>query len=210
MMDSPSTAGNSDNRQGDSSYYNVTLTTDDHRNNDDFRKDHPEINFDGMLPPNMLKVSDQDVVDKNRPEVRSMTIPGDPLSSGLDAPETTEILASEEDNLDYIDSQQYYIFNEDRPGEDKDFDFFEILDEGYDSSFDDDVRDPASPIDKYEEADVAVNSDMMPPTNIEVFDIALEEKNVSSDGKPTFNAPVSFTVPDGFNADDFEIRIVKL
>ena len=209
-VNSPPRAGNSDNRQGDSNFYRVTLTTDDQRNNDGFRSSYPEVIFSGTLPPNMLKTFDQDVVDRNRPEVRSRTIPGDPLSSALDAPEGDGILLAEENNLDYVDAQEYYIFNDPEITQDKDFDFFEILDEGYDSSFDDEVRDPYAPIDKYDDVDVTVNPDMVPPSNIEVYNIALEEKNVSSDGKPTFNAPVSFTVPDGFNADDFEIRIVKL
>jgi hypothetical protein len=207
---SPPKAGNSDNRQGDSNFYRVTLTVDDQRNNDVFRASYPEVIFSGTLPPNILKTFDQDVVDRNRPEVRSRSIPVDPLSSALDAPEGSGILLAEEDDLDYVEAQDYYIFNDPEITQDKDFDFFEILDEGYDPAFDDNARDPYAPIDKYDDVDVTVNPDMIPPSNISVYDIALEEKRISSDGKPTYTAPVSFTVPDGFNADDFEIRIVKL
>lgn len=182
----------------------LILPIDDPRNNDRYRKAHPDVIFKGYSKPKILGYSDLNPAERNRPGIRTSNNTTTQAAHSSHAPAGNPSLAQSDYVNDLLDSE---IPEASGSGEsDEPFFYYEVSSEDYvpeDYGYQP-VRNSRSSEGVSTDED---GGELIPPTNLYVYDIAVIPEVDSSDGIPTYMATLTFDAEN--SADDYEIRIVK-
>lgn len=190
----------------------IHLYEDDPRNNEKFRKAHPNVVFEGIAPVpfnlpenvNSIKRHRNETDTKNFVSINGQENP----KSGFEFISALEKSLRRKKNFDKDPARHNLIK---RLEDENQFLFHEMLHEMYDLERDDDHESGADhlPTQKIEGADQSHdNLSLLPPVNLVA---AVQQPDLSTSpqgGQPTWEVTLNFDV-DGLT-DDYEIRVIKI
>lgn len=190
--------------------HRIVLPIDDQRNNPKFRREHPNVVFEGKKKPKVVHPKKHHPAVKHRKDTKAHHVVAKKKPTGQPAPRTPDVPLDPTitELVDGPDISEAIADDAEEGGES--FLFNELVDESFDLDMDDALYNGATAIpsgflDGVNTTDTAPN--LTPPENLSVANVTLEAQVNAQDGNATYAGTLLFT-STGFD-EDYEIRIMK-
>ena len=190
--------------------HRLVLPIDDSRNNPKFRREHPNVVFEGKKKPKVVHPKKQHPAVKHSKETKAHHIAPKKKPTSHPSPRTPVITSdpSITDLIDGPDPEDEILDDTEDDGES--FLFNELVDENYDMESDmvlynGSTAIPAGVLEGVNTSDTAPT--LTPPENLSVANLTLEAQTDAQDGIATYAATLAFS-STGYD-EDYEVRIIK-
>lgn len=205
------TSGNPASKKILQNHHRIILPEDDPRNNENFRRLHPNVVFQGQSKKNKRQVKKLNSVDRHHQHTQTILTSHSNTSQGH--PAAGQALASVENNDTVsliLGSSSLESDPNDVTEGGEDFLFHEMMQESFDLQQDDRYYGGSIPTANGPTDGVVGQENfahITPPTNLSIGTITLEPQVNAGDGIATYAASLFFNTIG--NDTDYEVRIMK-